>query len=148
MSKKMAIVLIVFGAALVGLGFAMRQVVPRHGNTTSLAGLAGGGLCLLWGIAALAGLKGRTWAVLTAIPTALVMLSQTVQVWMPLPDGDSMSLPGRLIATVMTVSTVGLVMYLFHGERPPEFYEPRRKQRRTPASDGIANDLRNTPGKR
>ena len=47
MSKKMAIVLIVFGAALVGLGFAMRQVGPRHGNTTSLAGLAGGELCLL-----------------------------------------------------------------------------------------------------
>lgn len=144
----MATVLIVSGAVLAGLGFLMRQVVSLHGNIAFLAGLGGGGLCLLWGIAALAGLKGRTWAVLSAIPTAVVLLSQAVHVWMPSPNEASITLLGRLLGTVMAVLTVGVVMYLFHGERPPEFYERQGRQQGTPASRRSANDLSNKPAKR
>jgi len=52
-----------------------------------IAGVAGGGLGLLWGIAALAGLKGRAWAVVSAIAALAVLLSQAVQVWLS-PAGE------------------------------------------------------------
>lgn len=149
MSKKMASVLIMYGGGLAGLGFLIQQVAPVLGKIAFMAGLAGGGLCLLWGLAALAGLiKGRSWAVLTAIPTAVVLLSQAVHVWMPSPGEGSTTLLGRLLVTVMTVLTVGVLMYLFHGERPPEFYQKGGRHRATPTSSGNADEMRDKGSKR
>jgi hypothetical protein len=41
----------------------------------------------------------------------------------------------RLVVTLMFVVTMGMLLYLFHGERPPEFYERggTRREQATPA---------------
>ncbi len=148
MSKKMAGILIAYGMLLAGLGFVLHQIAPVFGKITFIAGLAGGGLCLLWGIAALAGLKGRAWAVLTAIAVALVMLSQTVPAWMSSPVAGSGVFLVRLLVTVMMILTVGMLMYLLHGERPPEFYEKGANHRADPFSSGKEPQSRDTRSKR
>ena len=122
MSKKMGSVIAVYGVVLAALSFFIRQVVPAFANVVFVCGLAGGGLCVLWGIVAIAGHKRRAWAVLTLIAVAFVVLSQAVQVWFVSDDETSTRLAGRLVLTLMLLMTMGVLMYVLHGERPPEFY--------------------------
>ena len=144
----MASVLIAYGVVLAGLGFLLHQTAPVFGKVTFIAGLAGGGLCLLWGIAALAGLKGRSWSVLTAITVALVMLSQTVSAWMGSGSEDAGVLTVRLLVTAMMILSMGMIMYLLHGERPPEFYERGANRRTDPFASGKEAQSRDTRSKR
>jgi hypothetical protein len=118
MSKKMASILLAYGVALAALGFLVQQSAPTLAKITFITGIAGGGLFVLWGIVALTGHKRRTWAILTMIAVTVVLLTQVVQAWL----GASISLMGRLMLTVMFLMTMGMLLYLFHGERPPEFY--------------------------
>jgi hypothetical protein len=148
MSKKMASVLIAYGGLLAGLGFVLQQVAPGFGKVTFIAGLAGGGLCMLWGIAALAGLKRRVWACLSAIATLVVLLSQAVHVWTTSAGAGTGSLMVRLVVTAMFFLTMGMVMYLFHGERPPEFYQRGASRRDNPASNQNEPQARDTRSRR
>jgi hypothetical protein len=124
MSKKMASVLIGYGFVLAGLGLVLQNIAPAFAKITFIASLAGGGLCLLWGVAALAGLKGRAWAILNAMAAGFMLLSQAVHVWMESSSGGSANLAVRLLLTAMMVLTIGMLIYLLHGERPPEFDHP------------------------
>lgn len=144
MSKKMASILIAYGGLLAGLGFLLHQSAPAFGKVAFIAGLAGGGLSLLWGVAALAGLKGRVWATLSAIAVIVVLLSQAVSVWMTSAGEGATSLMARLIVTAMFFLTMGILMYLFHGERPPEFYERRPSRSANPASGRTEGQSRET----
>jgi len=132
MSKKMASILIAYGALLAGLGFLLQQIVPVLGKPTNITVFAGGGLCVLWGVAALAGLKGRAWAVLTTSAVLLLMLGELIHGWTTSADGVS-SLTVRLIVTAMGLLTMGMLMYLLHGERSPEFYQTGATRQDHPA---------------
>jgi hypothetical protein len=123
----MAGILVAYGGLLAGLGFVLHQTAPKSGNVTFMAEFAGGGLCLLWGIAALAGLKGRVGAVLTTIALALILVSQTVPAWTD-AAGEGRSFTGRLLVTALLLLTIGMLMYLLHGERPPGFYQKGGQQ--------------------
>lgn len=144
----MAGVLIVYGGVLAGLGFVLQQVAPVFGKVTIIAGFAGGGLCLVWGIAALAGLKGRAWAILTLIAVAFVLLHQTVNVGMASAGENSASLTVRLLVAGMMVLTIGMLMYLFHGERPPEFYQKAATRNPDPLSSRSETQARDPRPKR
>ena len=98
------------------LGKKLQLGVHNSVVTTFITGIAGGGLFVLWGIVALTGHKRRTWAILTMIAVTIVLLTQVVQAWL----GASIILTRRLMLTVMFLMT--MLLYLFHGERPPEFY--------------------------
>ena len=91
---------------------------------------------MLWSIVAFAGHKRRAWAILTMIAVAFVVLSQVIQAWLASTDATSTSLTGRLVLTLMLLMTVGMLMYVLHGERPPEFYDPGAARRDNPASRG------------
>ncbi len=132
----MASILIAYGGLLAGLGFVVHQIAPVFGKVTFLVGLAGGGLCLFWGIAALAGLKRRVGATLSAIAVVFVLLTQAVHVWTNSGSAEAISTSVRLVVTGMFLMTMGVVFYLFHGERPREFYEKRAHNRVDPFSSG------------
>ena len=68
------------------------------------------------------GMKGRTGAILTGIATIVVLLIRAVDGWTAASEvvGGIMV---RLVVTLMFLLTMGMLMYLLHGERPPEFYE-------------------------
>lgn len=133
----MASVLIAYGGLLAGLGLVLHHVAPVSGKVTFIVGLAGGGLSLLWGLTGLAGLKRRVWACLSAISTLVVLLSQAVHVWMTTVSAEGISMTMRLVVTVMFMMTMGMVLYLFHGERPPDFYSSRTARRDNPSSRGL-----------
>jgi hypothetical protein len=134
MSKKMASILLIYGITLAALSLFIQQLAPPFAKVTLLAGIAGGALSVLWGILALAGHKGRAWASITMIAVTVVMLSQVVQAWLASTDATSTSLAGRLVLTLMLLMTFGLLLYVVHGERPPEFYDPGAAHREKPSS--------------
>jgi len=138
MSKKMAGVLIAYGIVLVVVGFVLYRVSPELGKVTWITSFAGSGLCLLWGTAALGGLKGRSWAVLNVVGMAFVMVTQMVSAWTSFAGSSSERLTLRLLATVATVLTMGMLMYLIHGERPPEYYQRKKSDGSTPATGSEA----------
>jgi hypothetical protein len=136
MSKKMASVIAAYGVVLAALGLIIQQTAPAFAQVVFLTGVAGGGLCVLWSLIAFAGHKRRVWAMLTMIPVAVVMLIQVVHAWSASNDATSMSLTGRLVLTLMFLMTVGMLMYVLHGERPPEFYDSGTARRDKPSSRG------------
>jgi hypothetical protein len=134
MSKKMASVIGAYGVVLAALSYFIQQTAPASAQVVFITGMAGGGLCVLWGIIAFAGHQRRVWAMLTMIAVAVVMLSQVVHAWSVSTDATSMILMWRLVLTLMFLMTVGMLMYVLHGEHPPEFYDPKAARRDNPAS--------------
>jgi hypothetical protein len=118
MSKKMAGIIMACGVVLAVLGLIVRSVTPQQGKVAFITGLAGGGLFLLCGVAALAGHKRRVWTILSGAGIIFVVLSQTVQAWI-----ERASVSGALLMTLMLLVAMGMQMYVVHGERPPEFYK-------------------------
>jgi hypothetical protein len=123
MSKKMGSIVVGYGILLAVLAFVLQQIAPALAKVAFITGLVAGGLSVLWGIVGLAGHKRRTWAVLTLIPAAFVVLTQVVHAWSASASATPGKLAGALLLTVLMLMTVGMLMYLLHGERPPEFYK-------------------------
>lgn len=118
----MASIVIGYGVALAGLAVVLQQVAPALAQITFIAGLVAGGLTVLWGVVAWSGYKRRSWAVLTLIALALVVLTQTVNAWATSATETPGRLAGALVLTLLMAMTVRMLMYLLHGERSPEFY--------------------------
>jgi hypothetical protein len=142
----MASIVLAYGVALGTLSFIIQQITPPAvAQVILITGISGGGFCVLWGIVALAGHKRRAWAVITMTTVAFVMLSQVVQAWLSSTDATSTSLTGRLVLTLMLLMTVGVLTYLLHGERTPEFYQTGNTRGEHSASHGTTVQ---TPGAR
>lgn len=120
----MASILMAHGIALAGLGFLTQQAAPGQAKVAWIAALAGGGLCLLWGLLGMTGRPGRGWAVLTLIGVAFALLSQVVTAWLNILNDGPERLVGALLLTLMLALVLAMLLYLLHGERPPEFYQP------------------------
>ena len=131
----MASAVIAYGVLLAVLSFLIHQAATAPSKITLVTGIVGGGLSVLCGIVALAGYKRRTWAVLTTVAVTFVMLSEVVQAWMPTPTAESPSLVLRLLLSLMLLMTVGMTMYLVHGERSPEFYSTADRRESTPSPE-------------
>jgi len=115
----MAGIIMAYGVVLAGLSLAIKTVMPELEKIPFIVGLSGGGMCVLWGLAALLGHQRRVGTLLTLVAVALVVLSPTLRVWMD----SSGTVGARLLLTLMLALTVAMIMYVMHGERPPEFYQ-------------------------
>lgn len=144
----MASVLIAYGVVLTGLGLILQNLAPTLVRVAFIAAVAGGGLSLVWGVAALAGFKGRTWATFSVAVAAIVLLSQTIHFWMPASEDAASNLAVRALVTVMFLTTIGIVMYLLHGERPPEFYQPGKDAHSNPSAGQSEGQSRNRRSRR
>jgi len=103
MNKALGLELAVYGLLVAGLSCLTHYIAPALAKPTLAAGLAGGGLCLVWGVRAMRGSRGKAWAILTLIPVTFVMLSQSVMSW----SGGSQVVAGRrMAAAVITVACV------------------------------------------
>jgi hypothetical protein len=122
MSKKMAGIIIAYGFVLFFLGLLTSRLFPTHGNTPFLAGAIGGGLCGICGVAAFAGWKSRALVTIFLAGIAFVFLAEAVGSWF----GDY-PMGFRLLIPLGLVVTVGALVYVLHGERPPGFYDTRTK---------------------
>lgn len=128
----MGSILVGYGLVAAGLAFALRQIAPALAEVTFLAGLLAGGLLVLWGVLAWAGHKRRTWAVLTLVALGFVLVSQVVHAWSTPANETPGKMAGALLLTVLTFMNLGMLIYLLHGERPPEFYRTAPARRNGP----------------
>jgi len=123
MSKKMGSIVVAYGVLIAVLAFTLQQVSPSLAKVTFIAGLVAGGLSILWGIVGLAGHKRRTWVMLTLVAFSFVLLTQVIDAWSASASETPGKLAGALLLTLLMFLTVGMMMYLMHGERSPEFYK-------------------------
>jgi hypothetical protein len=110
MNKTIGVQLLVYSLLLGGLSYLVHQLAPTLAQATLIAGLAGGALCLIWSLRAIAGSRGKALPILTLIPVTFVMLSQTVVAW----TGGGQDVPGRGAAagviTVLLVLSIAMLM--------------------------------------
>jgi hypothetical protein len=59
MNKSVGVQLLVFGLILAGFSYLAHTLSPNFTRPTLVVGLAGGVLCLLWGVLALKGRRGK-----------------------------------------------------------------------------------------
>jgi hypothetical protein len=124
MSKKMAFIIVTHGIVLAGLGLGLRSVAPELAKTPSLISLGGGGVCAVWGFLALAGYKSRAGILLTLAAIGLALLAPTLDTWLTSAGAGAT----RWLLTTMLLVTLGQLLYVMHGERPPDFYEKSPRQ--------------------
>lgn len=136
MNKTIGFQLVVYSLLLAGLSYLTHHLAPALARPTLIAGLVGGVLCLVWGLRALAGGRGKALPILTLIPISFVMLSQTVITW----GGGSQEVPGRQTAaaliTLLLVLSIGTLMRIAYAGVALE------GQVANPTTDGGANHKR------
>ena len=110
MNKNLGFELIVYSLLLAGLSFFAHYLSPTIARLVLITGLVGGALCLVWGLRAVQGKRGKALPVLTLTPISFVMLSQTVLAW----GGGTQEAPGRLTAaaviTLLLAFSLGMLM--------------------------------------
>ena len=124
MNKTIGLQLVVYSLLLAGLSYLTHHLAPSIARHTLIAGLAGGVLCLVWGVRAVGGSRGKALPILTLIPISFVMLSQTVMTW----GGGSQEVPGQrtaaLVITALFALSIGMLIRIayagvvFDGQRP------------------------------
>ncbi len=110
MNKTLGLQLVIYSLLLVGLSYLTQHLAPVLTRPTFITGLIGGALCLVWGVRAMLGRRGKVLPMLTLVPVSFVLLSQTVMSW----SGRVEGMPGqRLAAVVVTllfVISIGMLM--------------------------------------
>jgi len=110
MNKTIGLQLVVYSLLLAGLSYLTHHLAPTIARPTLITGLAGGALCLVWGVRAVLGRRGKALPILTLIPIGYVMLSQTVLTW----GGGAQEVPGRrtaaLAITALFALSIGMLM--------------------------------------
>lgn len=98
MNKSIGLQLVIYSLLLAGLSCLVYHLAPTLARVTLITGLAGGVLCLVWGVWAMLGSRHKVWAILTLVPVSFMLLSQTVVGW----SGGVSAVPGRGAAAAVT----------------------------------------------
>src|SRR5687768_3134259 len=125
MSKKMASVLIGYGALLAIVLVLLKRSSAEAGTFLIAAGLAGAAFCAAWGGVSLAGHRGRTFPVLVLIALAFSFLAQTFDAWWKLLTTVNGELFAPLLLSLGFLFTLGVLVYLLYAERPASFWTGR-----------------------
>lgn len=107
MKKTIGLLLLIYGLLLAGLSYLVHLLAPEAARPTLITGLAGGVLCLFWGLRALTGSAGKALPLLTLIPVSFVLLTQPLALW----SGGGEGVETRRLAAVVT----GLLLALSLG---------------------------------
>jgi hypothetical protein len=107
MNKRIGLLLVVYSLLLAGLSYLVGHLIPGAGRATLIAGLAGGALCLIWGVRALAGGRGKVLPLLTLIPVSFAFLAQTLTIW---GGGVQGGLTAPLVTTFLLVLSLAMLV--------------------------------------
>jgi len=103
MNKTLGLLLVVYSLLVAGLSYLVYHLAPGVARPTLITGLAGGGLCLIWGVRALAGGGGKALPLLTLIPVSFALLPQAATSW---SGGGGGLQAGRTVAVLITLMLV------------------------------------------
>jgi hypothetical protein len=81
MNKTVSLQLVVYSLLLAGLSYLAHFLGRGTLQLTLITGLVGGGFCMVWGIWALVGSRGKALPLLTLIPVSYILLTQTFESW-------------------------------------------------------------------
>jgi hypothetical protein len=145
MNKNIGLQLVVYSVVIACLGYIAYYLAPALARPTLLAGLAGGALCLVWGLRTVAGSRGKALPVLTLIPVNFVLLSQVVIGWLGGGEGVTASRAAASAITLAFLTSMAMLMrivyagVLFDGERigPTNAAETKPQSTRTPAAQAV-----------
>ena len=112
LSLEMAVDLVLCGALLAGLSLLAQHLQPDLQRATLITGLAGGGLCVLWGVLGRRGTRCRAVAMVTLAAVLCVFVRQAVQSWEASAAGESKARMVTALMTVLVVFCVGMVANL------------------------------------
>jgi hypothetical protein len=132
MSNRMAGVVMVYGIVLALMSFALGRTEPSVSKGFLFTMFGSGALCVVLSIIGLAGYRRRVWIVFVLIATLVPTLGQVIQSWGTSRQASGSILEPSLLTFTLAI-TIGVLMYLIHGERPAEFYSPGTK--RAPEKD-------------
>jgi len=110
MNKTVGLLLIVYSLLLAGLSYFVYQLAPGLTRPTLIGGLAGGALCLVWGVRGIGGGRGKALPVLTLIPVSFVLLSQTFTGWWGGSGGLQAGRTAAAIITLLLVLSVAMLV--------------------------------------
>ena len=133
MNKNIGLQMVVYSLLLAGFSYLTHHLAPALAKPTLIAGLVGGALCLVWGLRAVTGSRGKALPLLTLIPVNFVMVSQTVTSWW----GRSEVMAGRQAAaaviTLLCLLSFGMLIRIAYAG---EVFDG---QPASAATDGRAN---------
>lgn len=110
MNKPVAIQLLCYSLLLVGLGLLANHLAPDPTRPTLFAALAGGILCALWAVWALAGKLRKILPVLTLVPVSFVLLSQMVTIWAEEARKGQGQRRAAIVITFLFVVSIAMLM--------------------------------------
>ena len=117
MNSNLGLELIVYGVLTAILSVILQSMVSNLAQVILIAGLAGGALCVIWGLRAVTGRRGRVWAILTLAILAFIFLSQSVIAWMGHSEAQSIPLLAKILLTLMLVVSVGLLLIIAYADQ-------------------------------
>jgi hypothetical protein len=109
MNKAIGLQLIVYSLLLAGFSYFAYRLAPELAHATIVTALAGGGLCLVWGLGAVLGRQNMAPPILTLLPIIFVMFAQTI---LALGGGSQKVAPDRTVAAVTVLLLVLSIVML------------------------------------
>jgi len=110
MNKTIGLQLVGYSLLLAGLSYLTHHLAPALARPTLITGLVGGALCLVWGLLAVLGKRGKAFSLLTLIPVCYILLGQAIMTWREYHA----NLPGQrtavLVITVLFVLSLTMLM--------------------------------------
>jgi peptidoglycan/LPS O-acetylase OafA/YrhL len=103
LSLEMAVDLVLCGVLFAALSLMSQKLHPDFPRLTFFTGVAGGGLCVLWGLLGRRAPYCRLSAIVTLATIACVAIYQAARAWGTSTEGES---TGRLVAAMMTLLVV------------------------------------------
>jgi hypothetical protein len=110
MNKTIGLQLIAFSLLLAAGGWLIHHLSPTLGQTTLVTALAGGLLCLGWGLRAVLGRGGKAWPILTLIAVSFVLLSQSVMGWWGASEPPPGHRPASAGITLLFALSIAMLM--------------------------------------
>jgi hypothetical protein len=107
MNKTLGLLLVVYSLLVAGLSYLVYHLAPGVARPTLITGLVGGGLCLVWGLRALAGSGGKALPLLTLIPVNFALLPQTFMSW---GGGSHAGVTVAMVTTLLLVLSLGMLL--------------------------------------
>jgi hypothetical protein len=110
MNKTIGLLLVVYSLLVAGLSYLVYHLAPGVARPTLITGLVGGGLCLIWGVRALAVGGGKALPLLTLIPVSFALLPQTVTSWSGGSGGLQAGGTVAMVTTLLLVLSLGMLL--------------------------------------
>lgn len=109
MTRTVGFQLVLYSFLLAGISYVVKRSAPSLSSPTFETGVAGGAVCLLLGIRALCGHRGKGLAILALIPISFVMLSQSVMTWGSEVEAAAAPRSPALTITFLFVVSMGML---------------------------------------